>query len=246
MFVRNGGRARVGLAAMVLAVLGPTRSGSQQPDLAAAPAAPAWAEVLSVTPKWLVLRNAQGQQIPVSLARDGVESFVIRWPTTPDRLKPGSILEVTGLDVGTNTVQTDHADVFEADARGLLAGPWPFVMSLNGDTPVTPYSADQRVVTQGYDLLNANLAAAGLPRRIHAVAEFAGTDPLRVFVGNNNAMNIAASANGLTLTQVTSGSATYVKPGDLAYYVPTGFTPRALILSQLIIYKAMPLDRFTP
>lgn len=243
MTLRN---ARLGLLALSVVTLGAGTAGSRQPNPAEIPPGPAWAEVLSVTPKWLVLRNAQGQQIPVSLGRDGVDMFVVRWPTTPDRLRLGSILEVTGLDVGTNTVQTDHVDVFEADARGLLAGPWPFVASYNGDQPIAPYTADQRVATLGYDLLNANLDASRQPARLHAVAEFAGVDPLRMFVGGNNTLSVAPSPNGLTLTQVTGGSATYVKPGDLAYYVPAAATPRALALSQLIIYKAMPLDRFTP
>src|SRR5438874_1362942 len=46
-----------------------------------------WAEVVTVTAKWMVLMNQQGQQFPVAINNIGL--FVIRWPTTLDKVAQG-------------------------------------------------------------------------------------------------------------------------------------------------------------
>src|SRR5262245_857599 len=59
-----------------------------------------WAEVVSVTPKWLVLRDEEGKQYPVSVEAIGL--FLCRWPTTLDRISPGAMVEATGVDAQSN------------------------------------------------------------------------------------------------------------------------------------------------
>jgi hypothetical protein len=206
-----------------------------------------WAEVVTVTPKWLVLRNPQGQQFPVALSKDHVGLFVIRWPTTPDRLSAQAVIEANGYEVGNNQIRTDHIDVFENDAKGLLGGYWPSVTTLTaGGVVVTPYNVNPNYAYLGYDYLNAVLNTNGMPNRVHVVAPVISALPMVVAVGNNNTMSILPAPAGLTLTQVTNGSSSFVRKGDLAYYVSTGTTPKSLLLTQLVIYKPMPLNQFVP
>jgi hypothetical protein len=48
------------------------------------------------------------------------------------------------------------------------------------------------------------------------------------------------------MTQVTAGSASFVQPGDLAYVLVTGRGPKSLTLSELVVYKRIPLSQFAP
>ena len=50
---------------------------------------PGWAEVLSVTPKWVVLQAADGRQYPVSASALG--RFIVRWPILPTMVSATAI-----------------------------------------------------------------------------------------------------------------------------------------------------------
>ena len=55
--------------------------------------------------------------------RDRIRLFVIRWPTSLDRISPSALLEVTGLNRGSNMLVTQHIDVYEG-ARQADGGAW--------------------------------------------------------------------------------------------------------------------------
>ena len=89
----------------------------------------AWGEVINVTTRWLVIQNHVGQQFPLSI--DDIQEFLIRWPTTPDTLNQQSVVEAVGQDVGSNTVRTNHVDVFVGPDRNLVAPTYNSVLPNN-------------------------------------------------------------------------------------------------------------------
>jgi hypothetical protein len=206
-----------------------------------------WGQVLTVTPKWLVIQNDQGQQFPVSLAKDNVGLFVVRWPTTPERLSPRAVVEVMGVEGTNNQIRTTHLDAFEPNAQGMLGGRWPAMIRLIGRNGLitTPYSSDRDISYNGYDYI-ANLPQGSSPSILHIVAPVWGINPLRLAIGNNNLVTVLPMENNVSMTQVTGGSASLVRPGDLVYYLPVQTNPRTLVLAQLIVYKQIPIDQFAP
>src|SRR5712671_612480 len=71
----------------------------------------AWGEVIMANEKWVVVQNHEGQQFPI--AADSINQFLIRWPYSINALTNQSWVEAIGLDMGSNTVQTNHIDVCE-------------------------------------------------------------------------------------------------------------------------------------
>jgi hypothetical protein len=79
-----------------------------------------------------------------------------------------------------------------------------------------------------------------IPPRLHAVGQVIGQAPLRLGVPGNSVVTILPSPAGLTMTQVTPGSYSLVRPGDMAYFVPATANVKSLGLSQLVVYKVVP------
>ena len=79
----------------------------------------AWGEVINVTTRWIVIQNHSGQQYPISV--DDIGEFLVRWPSSVDRLGAQSVVEAVGQDLGSNVVQVGHIDVFEGPDRTLVA-----------------------------------------------------------------------------------------------------------------------------
>lgn len=201
-----------------------------------------WAEVVTATPRWLVFQNARGQQFPVAV--DHVGEFVVRWPTSLDRISPQALVEATGLDLGSNQVRTDHIDVFEGAARGLVRPGYQPIIGF-GRTP-TWYDYEQ-ANTYGVNYYNFLLPGEEqIPARLNIVGPVANLNPLRIAVDGNNAVAVFPAPSGFNISQVTIGTLGVVRPGDLAYLVPAQIAPRGLTLEQLVIYKSMPIDRFAP
>lgn len=197
-----------------------------------------WAEVIMANSRWLVVQNAQGQQFPVSF--DAIRQYVVRWPTRLEMVTPSAFLEVTGNDVGSNTVRTNHIDVYEGNARSLVT---PTVLRLLGaGRTITPFDLEQ---TQLYGaVIPFSPAETAIPPRIHAVGTIQGLDPLRVGVEGNNWVAILPSEEGLDMTQVTLGTPSHVKKGDLVYLIPETATPKTLAIARLILYKKIPYRAF--
>jgi hypothetical protein len=85
-----------------------------------------------------------------------------------------------------------------------------------------------------------------MPRRLHVAGPIVSRVPLMVGLPNANPIAILPGSSGITMTSVTLGSPSFVKPGDLVWFDPISPTPRTLVLRQLIVYKSMPLNNFVP
>ena len=211
-------------------------SGMNRPNL---PRQGDWAEVIMANGRWLVIQNAQGQQFPVAF--EAIRQYVVRWPTRLDIVAPEALVEATGVDLGTNTLSTDHVDVYEGSARSMVS---PAMYNLTGANRVlTPIDANQSPV-YGMFMPFAPLEG-GIPQRIHIVGNILGLDPLRLGAGGNNWVNVLPSVEGLNVTQVTPGTPAYAKKGDLVYFIPDSAGPKSLNISRLILYKKMPLRAYT-
>lgn len=200
-----------------------------------------WLQVLTVTDRWLVLVNERGQQFPVSL--EAVRLFVMRWQTSLDRISPTDLIEVTGLDLGTNRMSTDHVDIFKGASRGLVT---PAVQQLVGYNRVLTLFDIERQNDLGFNyqyLLTPE--EMRMPMRLHIVAPAVNTAPLQLSVGGNNSIAILPDAGGMTMSEVTRGVIGLVRPGDGAYVIPLldQTTPRSLVLAQLVIYKSVTVDQ---
>jgi hypothetical protein len=201
-----------------------------------------WLQVLTATDRWLVLQNAQGQQFPVSY--EAVDIFVMRWPISLDRIGPADLVEVNGIDLGTNKVGTDHIDVFRGSARNLVT---PTFQRLVGFNRVVTLFDIERQNVFGYNFQYAlTPEELMMPSRYHVVSTAMSVNPFLLAAGGNNALEVVASPDGLSMAEVTAGVPSYVRAGDVAYVVPIldETTPRTLTLSQLVIYKNVPTDVF--
>lgn len=212
-----------------------------------------WTEVLTATDKWLVLRNPDGQQFPV--AYDAINLFVIRWPTTIDRVSPLALIEVTGQNIQSNRIQTSQVDVYEGAAQQLVV-PGLQVMSNRG-YPVNTFDFTYNADAYGAPFpglenpIQGNQWAPSGP--MHLVGPLLNRVPLIVgfplqtgLAASSNAFFIVPSPAGLQLSQVTLGTPSLVQPGDIAFMVADSARPRSLTLVQLVVYKGMPIDRFAP
>jgi hypothetical protein len=267
-------RKRLGLALLATAVLAPAwffPARAQQPragannnagnapplvrEPAALPPPPpqcAWGEVIMANPKWMVVQNHQGQQFPISM--DAVNQFLIRWPTTLTALTPdSSVIEAIGPDFGSNTMQTDHVDVFEGADRNLVTP--TLTTLLPNNRMVTTIDPGFNRFMNGFDIGSQNLLYGwaypldpgnlGVPARLHVVGNALSINPLQVRVpGNNFATVLPAEPGGMTVTQMTRGNSTFAEKGDLVFLMPTELTSRTVVLSQLVLYKKIPLRQF--
>lgn len=202
-----------------------------------------WAEVITATPKWLVLQNQEGQQYPVSFSE--VQMFLMRWPTTLDRIAPGSLVEAYGLDLGTNQVSTDSLNVYEGTANVL--GVMPSFQTIVGFNRVlTAFDIDQHN-TYGVDYFRFLMPEEmNMPRRMHVIGPIMQLDPLQLGVGGGIVIGVIPAGGPFFITSITPGSSSFVRKGDLVYYVPTEATPKSLNLAELVVYKKIPQSQFVP
>ncbi len=212
------------------------------------PAQGTWAEVINVSSRWMVIQNEQGQQFPI--ASDRVRQFMIRWPMPTAAITNRSMLEVSGADAGSNVIVADHVDVFEDDAQALVT---PSVNNHYGDFQTLPYGNFQTIASYGAAQQDPFGMAAfeayrknASPAKLHVVGHAVSNDPLQVAGFGMNWYNIQPSLGGLSITQVTVGTNTYARRGDLVYIVPENLSPRSLDVSQLVLYKKIPLRAFQP
>lgn len=213
----------------------------------------AWGEVIMANSKWLVLQNHQGQQFPI--ATDAIGQFLIRWPITVRDLTPESIAEAIGEDLGGNVVQTEHVDIFEGQDQRLVT---PTFMTMVASSKVWAsidptfnqyMSNDGGVGAQNYTNGWSYPMMAGMYGRVnlvtHVVGNVVGISPLQISIlATNRATVEPVNPATFTMTQVTRGDTAFAEKGDLVYLMPTNLTPRSVTLSQLVLYKKMPLRQF--
>jgi hypothetical protein len=262
---------RLGLAllaaAVVPAVLVPVRAqqpgrGNNNPvvlpnlangavNLPPPPPQGAWGEVIMANAKWLIVQNHLGQQFPIAM--DAVSQFLIRWPTALNELRAESVIEAIGPEMGSNTLQTDHVDVFEGADRTLVTPTFSSLLANN--RMVTTIDPGFNRFMNGFDIGAQNLlygwaypvaaGQLGIPARLHVVGNVISANPLRASVlGTNFATILPAEPGVMAITQVTRGDSSFADKGDLVFLMPTELTPRSVVLSQLVLYKRMSLRQF--
>lgn len=198
-----------------------------------------WARVITATPKWLVLENANGQQFPVSF--NAIELFVIRWPATPMMAGPATLAEVTGLDLFNGGVLAGHVDLYDGSARALVSPTSLVLVGFNRVlTPTNPFQMN------GFGQFNLLPGEELIPQRRHVVGPVVSSNPLVIAVPGNQAAQVIPGGGGMSVTQVTIGSPSFVRPGDSVWCLPVGAGPQSLALGRMVVYKNEPLAQFIP
>jgi hypothetical protein len=231
----------------------PGLSAQTVPQLPPVPPRGAWGEVIMANAKWVVVQNHLGQQFPI--AADSIGQFLIRWPYSEAAMTGQSMAEVIGQDASSNVIRTDHVDVFEGNDRNLVAPAynWLAPEGMMG-TAVDP---NLNRFMFGFDMLFMNelygwaypmpAATMGVPVRIHVVGAVVGKNPVRLMMPGNVLMTVMpADLSGVSITQMTRGSTSFAEKGDLVFLMPVDLTTRTVALSQLVLYKKMPLREYRP
>ena len=60
-------------------------------------------------------------------------------------------------------------------------------------------------------------------------------------LGNNFATVVAGDNVQFTISQVTRGTIDMARKGDYAFLMPRQINPKGLVLSQLVLYKSIPV-----
>ena len=219
----------------------------------------AWGEVINVTARWIVAQNHSGQQFPIAI--DDIQEFLIRWPTSMNDLNPNgqSLVEAVGQDAGSNVVRVNHVDVFNGSNRTLVAPTYNSLLPNN--MVVTTLDPGFNRFMNPWDYAGQNMLygwaypvpanMSGIPSRLHVVGNAVGREPqsqmIRISLPGNNMATIVPDDTGqMTMSEVTRGSSNYARKGDFAFMLPLQIAPRGLILSQLVLYKQIPLAQFNP
>ncbi len=216
----------------------------------------AWGEVIMANAKWIVIQNHQRQQFPIKIDSAHIRQFLVRWPTSPNALTNQSLVEAIGYDIGSNTLQTDHVDVFEGSDQMLVTPTYKSLLPNN--QIVTTIDPTFNRIMNAWDISGqaylhgwaypVSPGQLGIPARLHVVGNAIGVNPLRLgIVGNNVATVVPSDPNGtLTMHQVTLGTASFAQKGDLAFLTPVDVNSDSLVLAQLVLYKKVPRSRFDP
>ncbi len=217
----------------------------------------AWGEVINATARWLVVQNHSGQQFPIAI--DDIQEFLIRWPTSMNDLNGRSLVEAVGQDAGSNVVRVNHVDVFNGSNRTLVAPTYNSLLPNN--MVVTTLDPGFNRFMNPWDYAGQNMLygwaypvpanMSGIPSRLHVVGNVvdrnAQSQMVRIGLPGNNMATIVPDDTGqMTMTEVTRGSSNYARKGDFAFMLPLQIAPRGLILSQLVLYKQIPLAQFHP
>jgi len=217
----------------------------------------AWGEVINATARWLVVQNHSGQQFPIAI--DDIQEFLIRWPTSMNDLNGRSLVEAVGQDAGSNVVRVNHVDVFNGSNRTLVAPTYNSLLPNN--MVVTTLDPGFNRFMNPWDYAGQNMLygwaypvpanMSGIPSRLHVVGNVvdrnAQSQMVRIGLPGNNMATIVPDDTGqMTMTEVTRGSLNDARKGDFAFMLPLQITPRGLLLSQLVLYKQIPLAQFNP
>jgi len=258
---RIGVRVRIGLALAVVAGLpwvGPAARGQQLPADPEPGGATVvvgrgqWAGVIYANDKWLVLQNQAGQQFPVAL--DSIRLFLMRWPLAASQIPTDALIEANGIDLGNNVVQTDHVDVYSGAARNLVSPAYVTQAAMGGMANTSPTAGQFNLQFNlfqplygfgtGPSVTGAALAGVGGFGQAHVVGPAVGLDPLQLGILGNAAVAIMPAPRGLYISQVTPGTPSYIRPGDVVYYVASAANAKSLALNELVVYKEMALNQF--
>ena len=228
------------------------QQAAQQPGI--------WAEVIATTPRWIIVQSQEGQQFPI--AADRIRQYFVRWPSALSELKPTSMVEATGVRTSSAAMMTDHIDVYEEDAQTLVSPTIQSVAGPNGGPPGFGHTSNFGFIdfeSLNFGSLNwtemptagavnwtetPNVGGGGM--LLHVVGRVAATAPLVLGGFGPGVITVGPGGNGMTVTQVTLGTVSYAKKGDLVHVVADAASARGLDVSQLVLYKKIPLRRFQP
>jgi hypothetical protein len=213
----------------------------------------AWGEVINATPRWIVIQNHSGQQFPIAL--DDIGEYLVRWPSSLDQVGGESLVEAVGNDLGSNVVEVTHVDIFEGADRGLVSPTYSSILA-NG-APVTAINPTYNRFMNAWDYAGQSMlygwafpitnGANGIPSRLHLVGSVVQRSPLRLAVPGNNIATVIGGQNvQFTVSQVTRGTMNHARKGDYAFLLPRAINVKGLAVSQLILYKTIPLWQFNP
>lgn len=205
------------------------------------------------TDKWIVVQNHLGQQFPI--AADSINQFLVRWPYSLAALTNQSWVEAMGIDLGSNTVQTNHIDVYEGTDRSLVQPTYRSVLPTN--RVVTTIDPTFQRLMNAFDITAQNQlygwaypippGGNGIPGSLYVVGNALSRGPLQLGIpGNNMAAVVPDNAGNLTISQVTRGTPALARKGDFLFLTPVSLNPKTLILAQLVLYKKIPLSQFSP
>jgi hypothetical protein len=210
----------------------------------------AWGGVIMANNRWMVVQNHQGQQFPIAM--DAIGQFLVRWPARLDTTGPQSLVEAIGPELGSMTLTTDHVDIFEGADQNLVTPTYTSILPNN--RLVTTIDPGFQRYMNAFDIGAQNLlygwaypvnsGGSGIPTRLHVVGSMLHVNPLQVAVPGNNFATIVPTAGVMTVTRVTRGNTSFAEKGDLVFLMPTDITTRTVVLSQVVLYKKIPIDQF--
>jgi hypothetical protein len=208
-----------------------------------------WAEVITATPRWLIVADEDGRQYPI--ASDRVRQFLIRWPSSTTTFTNASMIEVTGPDAGSNVIIAEHIDQYEGTARTLVTptvnnfyNNYGFNYNYGYSQTMAPWNVAPMTTFQSTYFGMPFGYATPLP--LHIVGVALANDPVRISGAGENWYTIQPSSNGMTVTQVTTGDNSFARRGDLVFLILDSMSPRSLDVSQMVLYKKIPIGAFRP
>lgn len=212
----------------------------------------AWGEVIMANSKWLVVQNHEGQQFPIAWER--ISQYLVRWPSSLEALTVRSYVEAIGMDLGSNTVRTDHIDVYEGSDQSLVQPTVRSILPTTNGVLTTIDPTFSRMMNT-FDIASQNVqygwaypinpGGNGIPGQLYVVGNALQLNPLSLGTpGNNIATVIPPETANFTITQVTRGTSSFAEKGDIVFLTPIDLTDKSLVLSQLVLYKKTPRNRF--
>lgn len=204
-----------------------------------------WCQVIMANARWVVVQDEERKQYPISA--QAINQFLVRWPTNLDQVTVSSLVEASGVDVNTNTVRTDHIDIFESDAYALAT---PTVMANYGfNSLVNPASLGLANAFGGVNPIVNPIVTGELsqPTLRTVVGQAVTTSPLRLSLGGNNyATILPVNDAGVSMTRVTLGTTAFATVGDVVFISPIAMNTKSLAAGQLVLYKRISHGQFVP
>lgn len=239
------GRSRIVAALLLIAAISGTSSSAQaqfevmpamEPGDVVFPTQGFWAEVVTVTPKWLVVQNYAGQQFPISV--QGVGELWIRQSINANEIAQGAMVETIGIEGVNERIVTDHIDVYDANLKSIaVAG----TQLITGSGQVT----NEFWMTFGFSngfIFPPSAADLVMPTRRRIVGPAVGlADGLHVAVDGNRSVTLVAAPGGLAITLLSQArSFGEVQPKDIAFVVlnpRAPFSLQSLNVAQMVVYR---------
>jgi hypothetical protein len=155
-------------------------------------------------------------------------------------------------------IRTNHIDLFAGSDQTLVQPGYASVLPIQ--RPVIAIDPTYQRYMNGFDIAAQNQLYSfvypvspgdnGIPGQMHAVGNAVSLNPLQLGVPGNNFITVLpAGPDGYSISQVTRGSSSFADKGDMAFLTPIqgrAMGEKSLNLSQVVLYKQMRKDQYTP